>query len=62
MSDAGHLIWLVAAAIMITAVLTLGTLAAAGILGRGARATSDSETDAGDTRSVPADDRPVART
>ena len=35
MSDNGYLIWMVATAAMIVAVLTIGTLAAAGLLGRG---------------------------
>ena len=34
MSDLGYFIWLIAMAIAIVAVLTIGTLAAAGLLGR----------------------------
>lgn len=34
MSENGYLIWMVAMAVMIVAVLTIGTLAAAGLLGR----------------------------
>ncbi|MBB3043455.1 hypothetical protein [Nocardioides soli] len=37
MSDLGYLIWIVATALMIITVLTLGTLASAGMLGRDPR-------------------------
>ena len=46
MSDLGYFIWLIAMAVAIVAVLTAGTLAAAGILGQ-REETTDHQRDAG---------------
>ena len=61
MSDNGILIWLIATAIMIVTVLTVGTLAAAGTFEH-ERPEDDSERDGVDRDGAESDRRELSRT
>jgi hypothetical protein len=64
MSDNGYLIWFVAMAAMIIAILTVGTLAAAGLIGREKsptrRATAARASDGRGRHTTPANDATAA--